>query len=180
MSGIEGARQLIKQVLTVDAVNAKITLLNARMRNTPGWEDDVPMLPQRSDPSQNGVQDLWSRTFREITRPGIGYMIAVTRPGVVGLMSSGMNRWTMPIVFDCVSGVTDQETAFQQAGVLYDAVKLVLEDFEGTILTGVTPPVAGVLVGSGTWEMLTLDAAAAGKIIFCRAVHDLTVDDARL
>lgn len=176
---IEGGRQLVGQVLTADAVNIKIALLNTRLRGTPGWAHDVPLLPIDSDPSINGVQDLWSRTFREITRPGVGYMIAVLGEGTVALKASGMNRWTMWLNIDCVSETTDQETAFQQAGVIYDAVKLVLEDFEGTILTGVTPPVAGVLVGEGRWEMFTVDAAASGKLVMCRAKHLVTVDDMR-
>lgn len=177
---IEGARQLLAQVLTVDAVNVKIAGLNTRLRTSGGWLDEVPLLPTDSDPAINGVQDLWHRSFREITRPGVGYMIGVMGQGAVGLLASGMNRMTLPLHIECVSEVTDdQEKAIQQVSTIYAAVLRVLEDMEGTMLTGVTPPIAGVLVGSGSFEVFTLDAAASGKILLVRARHDLTVDDAR-
>lgn len=176
---IEGARQIVAQVLTVDAINTQLIALNARLRPSAGWKRDVPLLPQSADPSAHGVQDMWHKSFRDITRPGVGYMVGILRSMRAELKASGGNRMTLPLWIECQSEAQDQERALQQAGLLYQAVLYVLEDMESVSLDNVTPPLSVVLVGTGEAEAIVIDAAAAGKILAIRARHDLTVDDYR-
>src|SRR5207247_234960 len=78
------------------------------------------------------------------------YMVGVIRPGRAELKAAGKNRMTMPLWVDCVSTPSDQETALQQAGVLYQAVLYVLETLESAALANVSPPIAAVLVGAAS------------------------------
>lgn len=176
---IEGARQLVAQVLTVSAVNAQVTALNTRLSGSAGWLGAVPALPTDANPARNGVQDMWHKTYRELTRPGVGYMVGVLRAGRSELKASGKNRMTLPLWVECHGVPTDQETAVQQAGVLYQAVLYVLETMESVALANVTPPLACVLINPADIEMINIDAAASGKLLGMRARFDLTVDDAR-
>lgn len=177
---IEGARQLVAQVLTVSAVNAQLTALNTRLGSSVGWLGAVPPLPTSSDPRLHGVQDMWHKTYRELTRPGVGFMVAVLRSGTSALKSSGNNRMTIPLWVECHGDTKlDQETALQQAGVMYQAVLYVLETLEGAQLANVTPPIACVLINAADVEAINIDASAAGKLLGIRAKFDITIDDAR-
>lgn len=177
---IEGARQLVKQILTVAAVNAQISALNTRFQNSAGWLGAVPTLPTDSNPARNGVQDMWHTTYRELTRPGVGYMVGVLRSGKSALKSSGNNRMTIPLWIECHGDTKqDQETSLQQASIIYQAVLYVIETLEGAILANVSPTVACVLVDAADIEAINIDAAAAGKLLGIRAKFDTTIDDAR-
>ncbi len=176
---IEGARQLIAQVLTVSAVNTQLAALNTRLGASAGWLGTVPSLPSDANPARNGVQDMWHKTYRELTRPGVGYMVGVLRSGRSELKASGKNRMTMSLWVECHGQLTDQETAIQQAGVLYQAVLYVLETVESVALANVIPPLALVLVSPADVEAINIDASAAGKLMGVRARFDITVDDAR-
>ena len=176
---IIGAQLLVPQVLTAAAVNAQISALNTRFAAATGWLGTVPSLPTSSDPRLNGVQDMWHKTFRELTRPGLGYMVGVLRAGKSELKASGKNRMTLPFWIECHGTASDQETTFQQACIIDQAALYVLETLEGVAVANVTPPVACVLISAADVEAINIDAAAAGKLLGIRRRYDLTIDDAR-
>lgn len=176
---IEGARQLVAQVLTVSAVNAQIVALNTRFANSAGWLGAVPQLPSDSNPARHGVQDMWAKTYRELTRPGAGYMVGVLRSGKSELKASGKNRMTLPLWLECHGKADDQETTFQQASIIDQAILYVLETLESVALANVSPPVACVLISAADVEAINIDAAASGKLLGIRRKYDITIDDAR-
>jgi hypothetical protein len=176
---IEIARQVVAQVLTVSAVNTQITALNTRFHNSAGWLGDIPTLPTSSDPRNNGVQDMWHKTYRELTRPGVGYMVGVLRAGKAELKASGKNRMTLSLWVECNGQPTDQESAIQQASIIDQAVRYVLEGAESVTLANVSPVAGLVLVSTADIEAINVDAAASGKILGIRSRYDVTVDDAR-
>lgn len=167
---IEAARQLVPTVLTVAALNAMLATENTRCGTS------VPTLP-----TTNGVQDMWAKTFLELTRPGIGYMIGAL-PGQktqVELKAAGFNRtWKVPLWIEYQSAATDAETALAQVGVTERAVLYVLEGLEGQ-KTGWTPPAGITLIETGALEILVFDAEAAGQLLGFRVRYDLTIDDQR-
>lgn len=176
---IEIARQVIAQVLTVSAVNTQITALNTRFHNSASWLGDVGALPSSTDPRNNGVQDMWHKTYRELTRPGVGYMVGVLRSGRSELKASGKNRMVIPVWFECHGAMLDQETTIQQASIIDQAVLYVVETMEGVTLANVSPPAGVVLISAADIEAVNVEAAGAGKLLGIRRKYDFTIDDVR-
>lgn len=177
---IEGARQFVKAMLTPAAVNAQIDLQNTRFANVPGWVN-----VQHVD-ATTGVQDMWAKAFRDLPRPGIGYLISALADGDSELLVEGKSRMTVPVWVDySCPGNVDKETALQHIGVTAAAILRVFESMEsnnlGTVLgVTITPNVQlANIKPSVLMQPVSLGAQEAGQQLGVRMRFDLVIDDLR-
>lgn len=171
---------LIVQVLTPQAVNANIALLNGQYATLPGFVA-APMLD-----GTKGVVNMWTKAWSDMARPSIGYEVGFTKEAVTEIVLQGKNRDEIPVWIAYISeNAKDELTARRQCEVTWEAIRMTLDPptqagLEGQILPGVTPIRGIVKIGPTVGlELVTVDATAAGTVLGVRSQWLMTLDTVR-
>lgn len=170
---------LVAQVLTPQAVNANLIALNAQYAPLSGYVA-VPLLDL-----DHGVVNMWTKAWSDMLRPSLGYEVGFSRDGTAEVVLQGKTRDELPVWINYVSAADTELGARRQCEVTWEAVRMVLdlptiEGLEGQTLAGVTPVRGIVKIGPTIQlELVTLDAAAAGKVLGFRSRWLMTLDTVR-
>lgn len=150
---IETLRRIVPAVITVSAMNTQIDALNTQ------YTASVDHL------GTNGVLHMWNKTWHDLPKPCVAYLIGYDKDGKTQLQWNGLRRATVPIWFYLLPALShDFETAFQNLGIMFEALTQLIDAFppnglEQQQLAGVSPTRAIALVQAGQMRNFTLEAA---------------------
>lgn len=171
---------VIPLIVTPAAVNAKLTILNAAYAGLTGYTA-VPALD-----TTYGVVNIWTKALSDVdTLPAIGWEVGFLSESEAEIDLQGKNRDGYAVTFVAIAQAGDPQTAQLQVAVLWEALRMVIDDptgagLEGQPLPGVTPTRQIVQIGPTVRvEPVTITTKGAGERLGFRSKWKMVVDTVR-